>query len=174
MQRGETEDCASLSCGHDTHTLIQTKMKLTHSTTLTKPRGSFSGDRLSLNPVIMTKTASPVVVLWMLVQGRKSGSCLTLWRGFTFHAVKKLVVRVIWKIEDVHRQKYSDGNDLTTKVKYLHKKSTLQILSVSQSAANLLWWKSMDIFYSVEGKFLARCAQKRRPPVVFYAANGLN
>lgn len=69
-----------------THTLLlshtHTQIKLTHSTSLTKPRGSFSGDKLSRNPVIMIDplvqkppTLYPVVAeLWMLVQrGGKKG-----------------------------------------------------------------------------------------------------
>lgn len=77
-----------------THTFTHTCIQLTHSTSLTKPRGSFSGDKFSRNPVIMTAPLTQNLYpaapkLWMLVQqGGKRGSCLTEWRGFTADAAK--------------------------------------------------------------------------------------
>lgn len=60
---------------------------LTHSTSLIKPRGSFRGDKLSRNPVIMMSLSS--TVRWWSNREERGGSRLTEWRGFPANAAKK-------------------------------------------------------------------------------------
>lgn len=146
-------------------------MKLTHSTSLTKPRGSLSGDKLSRNPVIMidpvvvqkenTPALDPVVAeLWMLVQkGGKKGELSDRVTWFSRSRCKKWPHAVISSdfYHPTVRKKWLDSNlaperDRPTSWKRSFTRLQMCEKHVSVEKKNLWLWCELSFFCSVGWK----------------------